>query len=394
MKKRTAVIFTVIFLILTIGLGIFSFANLMKYYINDDSLNNEWNAESGNKFETDISGTFYKNFSFVNLNGAIRRVLGQREMNGVVKLNNGYLTEPLPECSEETLKHYAYRVSEFNEYLKKRGTSLVYVSPPYTSSKYDPELPSGIEDFSNANIDHFLEILDIVGVETIDLRETMASDGIDHYSMMYKTDHHWKTEAGFYAYGILEKYIADKTGCEIDPKISHIENYTVTNYEKSHLGTRGLRTGIYYAGIDDFTQIAPNFDTLIEDPYGVVGTIQDSFIKMEPFTNPDYTTRYTYDTALGRSAYIGHYKNLQSVNDVKVMIISDSFSKAVNPYLIMEFSEVNCFVNGFVGGITPEVIEDYDPDVVIMLYYPKFISDDGGPFDFRGYAIDENDSGD
>ena len=39
-----------------------------------------------------------------------------------------------------------------------------------------------------------------------------------------------------------------------------------------------------------------------------------------------------------------------------VIIITDSFSKAVNPYLIMNFREVNCIVDSYVGGITPEYV--------------------------------------
>ena len=92
-NKKSAVLFTIIFLLLVFGLGILSFAGLANYYINDEIINNEWTSELGNKFETDVSSTFYKKFSFVNLNGAIRKMLGQQEMNGVIKLKNGYLTE-------------------------------------------------------------------------------------------------------------------------------------------------------------------------------------------------------------------------------------------------------------------------------------------------------------
>ena len=62
-NKKSAVLFTLIFLVLVFGLGILSFAGLAKYYINDEVLNNEWISDLGNKFETDISSTFYKKFS-------------------------------------------------------------------------------------------------------------------------------------------------------------------------------------------------------------------------------------------------------------------------------------------------------------------------------------------
>ena len=382
-KKKTAFLFTVIFLILVFGLGILSFAGLTNYYINDEIVNNEWTNELGNKFETDISSTFFQKFSFVNLNGAVRKLLGQREMNGVVKLDNGYLTEVLERCPDESIGNYVNRTREFDTYLKNRGTALLYVSPPSTVSKADPGLPIGVEDHSNDNIDRLVMGLKEAGIDTFDLREMMSVDGIDHYSMMYKTDHHWTTEAGFYAYRYLENYIAEKTGCEIDPRVVDLSNYTVTKYNRWHLGSRGQRTGVYYAGIDDFTLIDPDFDVTVEDPYGVTGTIHDYFFITDFLEERDLTSRYTYDSVLGGPNYLGHYKNLDSRNDVKIMMITDSFAKAVNPYLIMQFSEVNTFYNGSVSNITPELIESYDPDVVIMLYYPRYINETSGSFDFN-----------
>ena len=385
MSRKTAVIFTVIFLIAVFATGFLSFAGLMNYYINDEIVNNEWTSELGNKFETDISSTFFGKMTFVNFNGAVRKFFGQQEMNGVVKLNNGYLAELLERCPDENIREYARRTAEFNTYLKKRGTALLYVSPPYTVSSADPELPVGTEDFSNDNIDRMTAALQAEGIDTIDLRKTMARDGIDPSGMMYKTDHHWTTEAGFYAFQLIERYITEKTGCETDPRVSDIKNYTVTTYPGWHLGSRGQRTGIYFAGIDDFTLIDPDFETLVVDPNGKTGMLHDYFFLTDALADRDYTSRYTYDSVMGGAAYLGDYKNPFAKNDIRIMMITDSFAKAVNPYLIMDFAEVNTFYNGFVGNITPELIESYDPDVVIMLYYPKYINQNSGSFDFSGF---------
>lgn len=381
-KKTAAALFTVIFLIMVFGLGILSLSGLADYYINDEIINNEWTSELGNKFETDISSTFYKKFSFVNLNGAIRKIIGQQQMNGVVKLNNGYLTEITEKCPDDDIDKFVSKIENLNDYLKNRGTALLYFSPPSTVNAYDPELPVGVEDFSNSNIDRLILGLRDAGVDTIDSREILHSEDINQYSMMYRTDHHWTTEAGFYAYRLLENYVKEKTGCEIDPNIADLKNYTVTTYENWHLGSRGQRTGIYFAGIDDFVLIDPNFDVTLVDPYGKTGSIHDHFFLRKYLETRDLTSRYTYDSVLGGSNFLGHFRNQDSKNDVKVMMITDSFAKAVNPYMIMQFAEVNTFYNGYVGDINPELIEAYDPDVVIMLYYPAVIKHDSGAFEF------------
>ena len=75
--------------------------------------------------------------------------------------------------------------------------------------------------------------------------------------MMYKTDHHWTTRAGFYAYCKLEDYLTQIFQCDVDSRIGDINNYNIEVYEKWHLGSNGQRTGIYFAGIDDFELIVP-----------------------------------------------------------------------------------------------------------------------------------------
>lgn len=384
MKSRTReYIFIVIFVILVFGIGMISIRKLTKFYINQEIDYNEWTPELGSKFETDIASTFYNKVGFVNLNGAICRFLKQPKMNGVVKLNNGYLLSPMPYTSDEVLREYADSTIKLNSYLREKGIYLCYVSAPYTLSKYDSQLPYGIEDYGNDNIDRFLEMLTEAGVDIIDIRQTMYEDGINQYDMMYKTDHHWTTEAGFYAYEGIEKYIEENTGCTVDERISDISNYNITKYEKWHLGSNGQRTGKYYAGIDDFDLIIPNFETELQNSEGKAGSMKDMMIDMGPLQNKDYTSRYTYDYVLGTS--LCDFQNLNCKNDVSVLFITDSFGKAVAPYISIGFCEMNYVYNGDSSVITPEFIESINPDVVVMLYYPARLQEGKEGFSFEGF---------
>ena len=384
MKRNiNSIAFTIVFVLLTVVLGTISFGKLVKFYVNHEVDYNEWTVDLGSKLETDIATTFFGKFQFVNMNGAIRNLLGQREMNGVVKLNNGYLLTTVGYESDETLQKYADNVAAFDRYLKERGTPLVYASAIYTSSKYDPQLPAGVTDYGNDNIDRFMQMLEAQEVDTLDFREIMHEEGIDQYDMMYRTDHHWTTESGFYAYGKLEQYIVEQTGCEADARISDISNYIITTYENWHLGSRGQRVGRYFAGIDDFDLIIPDFDTSLQNDEGEVGTMQELVINMEPLNERKYTSRYTYDRVLEKSC--GHYVNLDCENEIRVLIIADSFSEAVCPYLMMGFREMYFQSNAKVSEIDPEYIEAYDPDVVIMLYYPQQFWEGSHAYDFVGF---------
>ncbi len=377
--KLTQFLYTLIFVLTVFTVGFLSLTKLCNFYVNDEHDLIEWTPQLGSKFETDIASNIFNKFTFININGAIRNLLGQTSMNGVIKLNNGYLLTAMDYCSDEKIEEFTQNMSDFNDYLQKRGTALLYASTPYTSSKYDPELPIGTRDYGNDNIDKLIASFNSVGIDTLDFRKDMHDDGINQYDMMYKTDHHWTTEAGLYAYRKIEEYIVKKTGCDIDQRISDPSYYTTTTYSKWHLGSRGQRTGIYYAGIDDFNLILPNFDTNLKNEInGESGSVQELMINMSPLENRDYRSKHTYDFVL--QGTLGHYSNLNAPNNIKILFITDSFGYAVGEYMAMGFKEVQYLYDQNSEYITHELIESYDPDVVVMLCYPQIISDDSTSF--------------
>ena len=209
----------------------------------------------------------------------------------------------------------------------------------------------------------------------MDFREVIHEDGLDQYTLMYKTDHHWKTTTGFYAYGKLADWIEERTGVEVDEEIRNIENYSITTYKNWHLGSRGERTGTMFAGIDDFDLILPEFETMITDGEQT-GTFEELFINYGPFSEKDVTARATYVTAL--SPACGNYKNLLASNDLKILMVGDSFSEAVCAYMNISYGEIRYFYCLELDQFTVGYIEDYDPDVVICLYYPENIFDENG----------------
>lgn len=361
-EKIISISYILVFLLVTIVLGFASLVKLVNFYVNDVTDYNEWTAELGSQLETDIATSFYEKFEFVNLNGAIRNFLNQKEMNGVVKLNNGYLLTTCGYVPDESLQRIADALIEVDGYLDSQGISFLYVITPYTSSKYDPQLPAGVEDYGNDNLDRLASMLNIGDVDLIDIRETLHEDGIDQYDMMYRTDHHWTPLCGFYAYNKINERLMERMDCEVDPKIMDLSNYTITTYENWHLGSRGQRTGAYFAGIDDFDLIIPNFETsLIRN--GTEGSYENLIINMSPLQSRDQQSRYTYDTVYGDALL--NYINEDSLNDKKLLVVSDSLGKVVNPFLILSYREVR-YVYRNLSTLSYEDIEEYQPDAVIM----------------------------
>ena len=375
-RKATHRFFVPMFLIFVLGLGAVSFFKFETFLITGKADYNEWNAQLGSKTETKFASNFFKKFSFINLNGFMRRVLRQREMNGVIKLNNGYLLTSIEYVDDEKLKSYAQNIKRAKDWLSDMHIEFIYAITPYTESKFDPQLPQGFEDFGNDDLDRLCHFLSESGIDTVDFRQELHDDGIDQYKMMYRTDHHWNTEMGFYAYCTLSSIIEEKLCIKIDPMLTDISNYTISTYKNWHLGSRGQRTGAFFAGMDDFDLITPKFETAIKQD-GEVGSFESKIVDYEPLKTKNPMSRYTYDSVLGRS--LARFENVNSGNDKRIFLVTDSMGKAVAPFLILSCKEFGANW----GTFDCEEIERFKPDIVIFLQYGQNAALSGINFAFQ-----------
>lgn len=309
---------------------------------------------------------------YVEYYGLAARLLGQPELNEVVRLKNGYLSGVEEEAPKDQLMQDAKDLAELKEYLDNRGCRLLYVQTPFKISKFDESLPAGIEDYSNQNLDYFLGCLEQYGVDYIDIRQTMYDDGMNQYDYFFRTDHHWTPEGGFYAYNKIAEYLEENYNISVDEQVRNIDNYRIDNYEDWHLGTNGQRVGIYYGGIDDFHMISPEFDTQITNTdTQVSGSYTDVLIEEAVLRE---RSAATYDIAYGNS--IGsHFYNPNAQNEERVIVVSDSMGKVVAPFLILSFREV--YTTNYT--LNEQILEEYQPNVVIYITYPANV-DAGGCF--------------
>ena len=349
---------------------------------------NEWPLETERWLERKIAMSFPLKMSFVSFNGLCRKLMGQRKMNGVVKADDGALVMPFSPMSDVALSEYSDSIAVLSSYLKRRGVPLVYVN---CFCKPDPQnsgLPWGERDGLNPSVDAFLAKLTERSVDVMDLRALAHADGYSVSQLMYRTDHHWTTEGGFYAASKIIARVCEILGCEVDSSVCNIGCYKLTVYPQAHLGSYGRRVGPYFAGIDNYTLIEPRFETQLQRD-GVSGSFSDLVLDRTALAQLDFWNRDTYDDTTGRA--LGNFINLRSRNNVKLLVIADSFARAVNPYLILGFREVQYLYNKLSNSLSKEYIEQYKPDMVILLYYPGQLYEGPSAFDFKAFAQKKSD---
>ena len=233
-------------------------------------------------------------------------------------------------------------------------------------------------DNTNATADAFLYLLEQSGVPYLDLREEMQKEGMSVTQAYYTTDHHWKPETGFWAYGkILDKLARMGAIDAIDPFYADSENYTFDTYENTFLGSSGKRTGIYYAGLDDSTFIRPNFDTDISiriptrnlecrGPYEDVGYKTNV---VPNYQDPDFFQENHYGLYGWSDNAITHWRNEQAPQQGKFLLIGDSFGNI--PFSLLSIYCSSCdeidmrhYDDDFAAHY-----EAYAPDTVIVEIY-------------------------
>lgn len=369
--------FTVVFVLCVImlgGLSLYKFADFIIYKRVDY---NEWNADLGNKAEAKLSTSFFQKFNFINLNGLVRKVLKQREMNGVVKLNNGHLLTTISYTEDKKLEAYAEKILQAKNFLAESGIEFIYAITPYTSCKFDPQLPVGIEDYGNDDLDRLCGFLREKGIEPVDFRQEFYDDGIDHYKMMYRTDHHWNIHAGFYAFSKLNGMIEQKLGVQVDERVKDFSNYDVAKYAKWQLGSRGARTGVLFERSDDVDLLSPKFETEIEKftsdesfykkEGGTVGTFESEVMDLSIMEKKVTETQYRDILVYGYNGGNKYFTNKKDVVDKRILLVSDSQGANILPFLILAYKDFHIIWHKF----DYAQIDKYKPDVVILLDYAQ-----------------------
>lgn len=364
--------------------GFINMSNFKKQY--KESI--EENTENRQIALANIENKYAKNFegknNFITLNGAFSNIIGKKSLNNVVKLENGYLTEIKPEVNTEDLVKSTVNL---RDYLNEQNIPFLYIQAPYKMETDDSYLPVGFKSYANQNANNLLSGLNQNGIEILDLRDEIKRDGLNHYSLFFKTDHHWNIEGAFYAHEKVLKKINSILGDKQDNKeYLDISNYYIKTYEDWFLGSRGKRVGPYFGGVDDISLITPKFDTniSIEIPSKKIkksGTFKDTILFMKHIELKNYYNVSPYSVYLGGDYSYVKLKNNNLKNNKKLFLIRDSFANAMAPFLLNYYNEIHLYDLRY--GSSEEMIEKIDninPDIVSCMYYPASINDENFSF--------------
>jgi len=376
-KKVTQILYISLFLCV-IGIGtIVNFPGLKASAskVAEDNAYEAWGILIGLDYNDHIVGKY----NFIDLNGYIKNVLGQRQMNGIVKLNCGKLVSVAEEFKVE---YAAQNTLELYEFLQKEGIAFAYIQEPYEVCKYDSELPTGVEDYCNAGADTFLELLSEAGVPVVDMRShlhtVLEADGKHHCDAFFSTDHHWKIETAFWAFTCITEYLEDWLGVKVPAEYTNPDNWQREVLEECMLGSNGRRSSMSFGGLDDLTLIYPKFKTEVvfsapeQDIYRV-GDFRQAYMDTSWLEGDNLYDMVQYNVYIGEDWEYTRQECINAPCDKKILVIKDSYFRPVQAFLGTVFAEVGTIDMRVFEGNVREYIMETDPDIVMICYNPYML---------------------
>lgn len=309
--------------------------------------------------------------TYINFNGMMSRLMGQKKMNNVVILNNGHLANIRYEKLDVT--DQVKQITSLYKKQKEKNKDFLFVLAPSQISKYEDLVPEEFKegDYTNYNGDELLKGLERNKIPFIDLRKELNKEGITNEEAFYVTDHHWTAETGFWAYKkIINRLSKDKAIKKADKKWLNFNNYDVEKREDVFLGSSGKRVGKYFVGIDDFSIIKPKSKTkfkvsYLKDDLYKEGSFEEVLCNKEQLEK-NYFSASLYNYYSGGDIEMD-ISNVLTKSKEKTLLIGDSFSNATLPFLSLMFKETHKRDMRHFEGDFESYYKKYNPDIIIIL---------------------------
>ena len=356
MNKKYSIFLTVLFSLFIGGILVGSFllpdkefSELENRYLAKPPKLSVENLETG-KFMEDaedyVNDHIIGRDFWVALKAWSERLSGKQENNGVYFGKEDTLLNRLDEPDPDVLQEYAGYV---NALVDNVDVPVYFGIIPSSSEIWSDRLPAGAPTADEkAIIDN---LYDTVQTYTIDLYSALEAHKDEE--IYYRTDHHWTSLGAYYGYTAL----MEAMGMEPIP-LDESAKVTVSD---SFYGTIFSTSGVRWVAPD-------HIDRYISGD----GLKVTSYFDSTPTEGSLYVDSYL-DKKDKYSSFLGGNQPLcviqtQHTDAPKVLVIRDSYTDSLAPFLTQNFSEIHLFDPRMNLNSVKAYVEENQIDQVVVLY--------------------------
>ena len=249
---------------------------------------------------------------------------------------------------------------------------MLYINKISKSTTSTSLLPDYYPHIYSSNFNTIKPVLEKNGILITDLEKVIAVQGIDKYSLFYKTDHHWTPQAGLWVCRNICSTINIIPGWNLNTDIFNEENYQIQKFPQSFLGSQGKRVGALYSEIDDFDVVYPSFQTELsvnikDINFNKTGDFYETMIHEENITPDKLLNQETsaYSAYMQGNHSLVNIRNHNINTGKSALIVMDSYGCVVAPYLALVFDKLDCIDIREYSDCLEDYIKSTEPDIVI-----------------------------
>lgn len=308
-----------------------------------------WKRFTDGRFMSDseeyISDQIALRDKWVTLRAWCERISGKQESNGVYFAENETLISRVDEPDKAKLEK---DLRALNTLCENTEIPVYFGLIPTAASVWHDKLPAGSP---TADEDLWIQNLYAgVRAQTVDICSLLLAHNAE--AIYYRTDHHWTSLGAFYGANAIFQAM------ELPPL--SLEDYQKSTVSETFCGTSWSSAGASWISPDCIDSYVPS------EGISVVSNFTGSPVEGSLYV-PDYLTQknqYAY--------FLGGNQPLcvvtSQTDGEKLLLIRDSYSDSLAPFLTERFSEIHLFDPRYNLTSIRGYIEENDIDKVLVLY--------------------------
>lgn len=281
-------------------------------------------------------------------------VIGKTEFNDIYLCGNDTLISKVEEPDQEMLNKtlgYLHRLTE------NTTANVTLGLIPSAAEIWKDKLPSGAQSWDQKT---FLGQTQELGIPTIDFWSALTNHADE--SIFYRTDHHWTTLGAFYGANAVLETLGEESlsKAEFEPETA----------SESFYGTLYSQSGVHWMKPD-------TMEYWVKDD----GLKVTSWRTGQPVETGLYDRTYLdkkdkYSSFLGGNQPLCVIRNEGLQDGKKVLIVRDSYSDSLAPFLAQRFAEVHLMdFRQYRGSLSQYASENEIDEIMVLFSIPNFITD-------------------
>lgn len=310
-----------------------------------------WSALVSGSYTEDVEEYFADQFplrdGWTGLKARMEQLLGKREFNGVYLCGDTLISKVDTPVAGAVDKNLSY----VDSLAGKSDANVVLGLIPSAAEIWKEKLPAGADSWDQTAL---------MARSQVDFRDALAAHADE--PIFYRTDHHWTTLGAFYGANALLEVLGKESLKE--------ECFTPEIDSDSFNGTLYSQSGIHWLEPDTMEfWVAEEGLTVTSWRTG----------KEEPASLYDRTyleKKDKYSAFLGGNQPLCVIKNENVTDGSKLLLVRDSYSDALAPFLAQRFSEVHLLdLRYYRAPVSAYAAENGIGDIAVVYSVQNFISD-------------------